>query len=482
MESDPFLFGQLLQGYQPQDFGAGPSQQSMQHFTGIDEKLIGLYYENFHGAHPILPPWQVLRHQDPPRHLLAALEFIGAHFSATASTSTLRMKLMQELDETLEKSAALVQTRILTAISLHARNEQRLAVAVLHIAIDLALEMGLNKVGFAVMNGRNIPLIEESLRRTWWELYIVDGVLAGLHHESGFRTFDVESSIWLPCEELQFQTGRYIPLPPTMEQLTNRVFESDDVQFSSFCYRIEAVRLLGQVLSVSTRGSQMQEEAEAASYALSSWAHHLPPAKTELLDYHGELDEMMFQAHMIVNCATIYLHLPRSKLAAARPATADIECARRRSISTPTSSSHVHAVNATKAAKELSSLASLPTLIQRHTPFFICSLVLSAVVQLSACCVNSCKCLEPHRQQIIQSIGMLKTLGQVWPVAHRVLGQIRSVTNEVMKAGLKEPLVTSPEAAGEGMIDGNQLIDDTIWPDTLAQMGFDLGQHTFSEG
>ena len=180
---------------------------------------------------------------------------------------------------------------------------------------------------------------------------------------------------------------------------------------------------------------------------------------------------------MIINCAIVYLNLPRSNLVAALPANAEIECAKRVSVSTPSSSCHVHAVNATKAAKELSSLASLPVAVHKHTPFFICSCVLSTVVQLSACCANSCKCLEPHRQQIIQSIGMLKTLGQVWPVAYHTLKQVRAVTSEVNKVGHKPQ---SPELPEEPIMDSDRLIQDTMWDP--AYFGFDLGQHTFSEG
>jgi len=480
MDADPFLMAQLLQGYHhsPAFSVPMPAPIPSPSLSGIDEKLVYLYYDNFHKAHPILPPWHILRAHQPPKHLLNVIQFVGGHFTTTYSRSVLRNMLTTELDKAPERSVALVQTRLLAAIAFHARNEQKEAIAILHRAIDLALEIGLNNEGAAIVHGRQIAILEESIRRTWWELFVVDGILAGLHQEKGFRTFGVQLGICLPCEDAAFVSDQYIPPPPTLEQFQNRFFEVDDLSsFSSYCYRIEAVRLLGRVLTISTCPNKAKDEAEAANCALIGWFHHLPSTKMEILDSHGGIDEMLFQAHMIVNCAIVYLNLPRSNLAAAQPANAEIECARRVSVSTPSSSCHVHAVNATKAAKELSSLASLPVHVHRHTPFFICSCVLSTVVQLSACCVNSCKCLEPHRQQIIQSIGMLKTLGQVWPVAYHVLKQVRSVTNEVNKTGFKPP---SPETPPEDIVDRDRLIQETMWDP--AHFAFDLGQHTFSEG
>lgn len=505
MEADPFLYGQLLiPNYtQGNSFEVPVPAQPMLPMSGYDDKLINAYYVKFHGAHPILPPWGLLQSTQPPQYLTTTMEFIGSHYIPNMFRTQLRAKLTTDLHQAYEKTPALVQARLLSAIALHARNEQKEALSIFHTAIDLALDLNLHDESYILATGSQNSVLEESLRRTWWELYVVDGILAGLHHKGSFRTASITATTRLPCEEAVFLTGAQIPLPPTLTQFQNRFFQPETPYFSSYCYRIEAIRLLSRVLAVSTSSNDEKEGAEAAGYALSSWAHHLPPGKTEVLDPHGEGDEMLFQAHMLVNCAIVYLNLPRSNLAAARPARADVECARRRFLAAPTASQHVHAVNAVKAAKELSNLSSLPMAIERHTPFFICSCVLSAITQLSGCSIDACKCLEPHRQQVIQSIGMLKTLGNVWPVAFHVLGQVRDVTREVMEGeGFRpdpgegygadtgqgfRPGTGQEGGGGEGKeqvggIDGDRFVQEATFGWAAGSAEFDLGQHTFSEG
>ena len=402
-----------------------------------EQQLIDLYYSNFHGAHPILPPARALPRLPPFSPCLdATIKFIGSHFDENISTSTRAIAARAAFRVAEPNSYQKVQALLLYSIVLHARNGRNEAMEWLDTAIDIALELGLNNKEFSSLNGGNDPIMKECLRRTWWELYIVDGMMAALHQKMDFRTSSVPTDVGLPCDELTYLQGDFIPQPQTISQLQNRVFVDDETDFPSFCYRIEAIQLLGRVMAVGGDASGKEDQVEGIDLALAGWSYHLPPAKREVLTNDGTIDEMLFQAFMIVNCAAIYLHLPRSHLMAAHAPNAGMACAERLTLSYPASTPHTHAVKTIEAANKLSSLASLQVPTEKHTPFFICSLVLDSIVQLSACSIKACLCLEVHRDGITLAIGVLKSLGQTWPISQPALQQVKAVARMVLEIGV----------------------------------------------
>lgn len=122
-------------------------------------------------------------------------------------------------------------------------------------------------------------------------------------------------------------------------------------------------------------------------------------------------------------------------------------CARRGQVSAPASSQHTHAIKTISAANKLSSLATLEVSVQQHTPLFVCGIVLDAVVQLSACSVQACECIEPHRDRITLAIGILKTLSQTWPISHKAMQQVKSVARSVLAIGVRPPRPQLPDSA-----------------------------------
>ena len=95
-----------------------------------------------------------------------------------------------------------------------------------------------------------------------------------------------------------------------MDQFRDRALSSLDIVHSSFAYRVEAVRILGTVLrldrSIYTRDSK---ETAAIEASLKSWLLCLPPAKREVLNCEDKVDEMLFQAHMIMNASVLQARL-----------------------------------------------------------------------------------------------------------------------------------------------------------------------------
>lgn len=460
-----------------------PLQQTSTHearrdgSTDIDDndddlQLINLYYANFQAAHPILVPRVYYSAQTYPKYLRLVVKFIGSHFSTSVSSDSLRSSTGSSLESQNVKSPSLVQALLLFAIALHSRNEVKEAQSVLARGVTLALELGMNRKDYATINGRQQAVVEESLRRTWWELYVLDGFTAALHRKSGFRSSQVELDAPLPCEENVYIEGICIPNPPTVAQFDGRLFADEEIQFSSFCYRIEAVRILSRVLSIAGTDEIHEDQIQAVDNALAGWAHHLPPAKTDIVNSFGEVDEMLFQAHMIIQCANIFLHFPRSDLLSTLPGTADIVCARGGKQMSPATTQHIHAVKATDASKELSNLAALRLPVQKHTPFFVCGLVICAIVQLSACSVHACHCMEQHRDRVVLIIGILKSLSQHWTIASMVMQQIKKVGAEVLQVCAKPaPSSTDHYSSRDSGVDVNVSLEDISWFDLFESQG-----------
>lgn len=53
--------------------------------------------------------------------------------------------------------------------------------------------------------------MEESWRRTWWQVYITDAIFAAIWREAAFPTRVVDVSVQLPCEEENYEAGVSLP-------------------------------------------------------------------------------------------------------------------------------------------------------------------------------------------------------------------------------------------------------------------------------
>lgn len=395
------------------------------------EHVVNLYYSNFHPAHPILLPRHMYG-QTYPLYLRLVVQFIGSHYSASQSGDPLRIQTARALKDSSERTAFMVQARLLFAIAVHARGEPNEGLAMLQDAIELAISLGMNTKLFSSSNGGSIPCLEESFRRTWWELFVVEGIMSAIHRRSTMKTTTVASEVLLPCEDSTYTDGACFSDSPTLAQFADRHFAEEEMSFSSSCYRIEAVQILSRVLSIANAEAH-PDEVQAIDNSLAAWTHYVPPEKRDLISNSGEVDEMLFQAHMVIHWATILLHMPRSELLSVHP-TADIFCAKGDKLMPSTDTKHAHASKATDASKELSNLAAFRCPVQKHTPFFICALVIASVVQLAACTLHNCRCMYQHKDRITLVVGLLKSLSLNWACAGSVLVKIKKIAAKVLKS------------------------------------------------
>ena len=174
-------------------------------------KLHELYYAHFHDAHPILIPEVHFRALSStlPACIIAIVEFIGASFSTSVNQTNVSNKLTAAAVNvaTQTRTGHMVQALLLLAIAQHSMDLPTEALQTLDAAIDIALELGMNTDTFRCDCCNDSAIIRESWRRTWWELYVINGILAAVHMKTFFRLHTQEALVALPCEESVYKSG-----------------------------------------------------------------------------------------------------------------------------------------------------------------------------------------------------------------------------------------------------------------------------------
>jgi hypothetical protein len=177
------------------------------------EKLLDLYYENFHDAHPyILPRAQLKIHLETNPHslrfLIPVLEYVGSVYLADGSSDILRQVAHAALiDGTLPYDGFSVQALLIFALAVHCCDEYDIGDSVLDKATDIALSIEMLRRPFAQANSGSDHVLEESWRRTAWSLFITDTLFAAIAHRSTHKLQTVEIDLDLPCDDLEYETG-----------------------------------------------------------------------------------------------------------------------------------------------------------------------------------------------------------------------------------------------------------------------------------
>jgi hypothetical protein len=169
------------------------------------------FFQHFSSSHPFLPPrHEMLRllKTYPMHHLESAICFVGSRYLPGAPSASFAEELNSLLlVSSFPREGSTVQALLLFALGLDSDNDQKKASDVLLKAETLALELSMNHQEYAVINSLGSSIYEESLRRTWWELYVVRIMMAGFHQRGTFCPRNIMSTVPLPCEEREFAAG-----------------------------------------------------------------------------------------------------------------------------------------------------------------------------------------------------------------------------------------------------------------------------------
>lgn len=179
----------------------------------LPERCIDSFYHFFHAAHPFVLPqkWLMPMAADGSLEvLLAAMRWAGALY--IRAQPSIRDRLLDEAyqliyDPQTTQDGFYVQALMVLIVGLDGSCEQEKARDLLGRAEGTAIHIGLNTRPFASLNGKGMLILEESWRRTWWDMFIISGMIAGVHRVTNFFLFDVPTDVGLPCEEHQYVAG-----------------------------------------------------------------------------------------------------------------------------------------------------------------------------------------------------------------------------------------------------------------------------------
>ncbi|CAG1976863.1 unnamed protein product [Fusarium graminearum] len=275
-----------------------------------NDPLILSYYKNFHVFHPFaLPLPQLIKLCEGPSAssfdftaLTTVMRLIGNLYDAQEWSISLQNEAESRISQLPSSDPVQVQCRLLYSIALFWSSYTTKASEEKDIATNVALELGMHKGEFASACGAENAVLMESWRRTWWMLYIVDAYYAGTLGTMNFKTFHVEATVSLPCEEEEYESG-YIPEPRTVEDFDSREFTEHDIPFSSFAYLIGAVRAAALAISVTPKKVKRQDSErmiQAADAVIDAWLLLLPKER-KVMRNDGSIDELMFQANLLVH-------------------------------------------------------------------------------------------------------------------------------------------------------------------------------------
>ncbi|KAB8223119.1 hypothetical protein BDV33DRAFT_189261 [Aspergillus novoparasiticus] len=267
------------------------------------DPMVQLYYQNFHRSHPFLIPRKVLhsalRHRIPP-YITGIMRYIGAHYYPEVRfKEEFRPAAYTVLSDVTPRDGFKVQGLLLLAIIEHAHGQEENAHLKIQMAIDLALELGMNRASFALINSEGSSVLAESWRRTFWELYVVDGLLAAMRDQSSYHLFSHKADVRLPCaEELYNSASEITPNTRTLDDL-KQSWSLDQCR-SSFTYRIEAAQNLRLVMEVNrSLDIDLEARVETVDATLVSSLMQIPSSQDSTSIDNSSIDEMLFQAEMI---------------------------------------------------------------------------------------------------------------------------------------------------------------------------------------
>lgn len=178
------------------------------------DALINSYYANFHSFHPLLLPQRFLsrlyRDSDSRSRLVplvGVMRIIGHLYSSQEWSTLLQTSVDAWLSQSSQTDPFMVQSRALYSIALFWHGHTADSEREMGAATRLALDLGMFRCEFAAEHGAGDPVLAESWRRTWWTLYIVDAYYAGTLGRKDMAVLGVETTVDLPCEESEYQSG-----------------------------------------------------------------------------------------------------------------------------------------------------------------------------------------------------------------------------------------------------------------------------------
>lgn len=440
------------------EYYPSPLQTSLQLAESTD--LIDVYYILFHPAHPFVAPKKLWRSVPSllPDHLRAVMRFAAAHYIPNTNIRPLQLEALSILSEGLPDDAFKVQGLLLLAIVSFARNDQEQGGHAMQQAVELALRIGMNKHTFSLSQGQNNPILQDSFRRTWWTLYIVNGLVTAIGSGQPFMLHSLPCDVHLPGEDADYNNLQPASLTSsrTLYDLINAPLSSDAYPYSSFAYAILAVHIMGNVFNLQpdTFG-YTDPQIETIDASISAFLLSLPPSKRYPITTDTTIpvtDQTLLLAHMFIHWASILIHRPRSSLVYVR-SHYHTTCTPKGDQTLPALEYSSHTAKTLHSANSIINLLTMPRSLLCASPMLTCGITVSATVHLPTYATavftrsnslseeknQSEKDVEFFHEKLKVGMAALGRMGEIWERANVAKAQVGSFAREVISAPPSPP-------------------------------------------
>lgn len=432
--------------------------------------LIDVYYQTVHPAHPFLIPHHAYRRTPGllPQHVMEVMCLLAGRVVGSYCRDE-SVTIQSLLERNLLSNVHKVQMCLLLTIASYASCNRSLGDQALKTAADTAYAIGLDSENFKCDDN---VILRESWRRTWWELYTLGGLISVLNPSTS--RVHAASDRLLPSSEDAYRNCMIFE-SRTLGQMRDRHFAGDDFKYSSFAYRIEAVRILTMILDHAQQHSTSFEDTTSHSCgaAIKTFMLSLPTPKRSATE-RDVTDEMMECAIMTINLASIVHHTPQSGLLTVR--TFDTVCATSRPY-VYTTHQQSHEAAALRSAAAISQLLIDRASLKTISPCFSCALAFATTLQLSAYCkgqaAEQSACLKEYIQL---SLSALDTMGENWKIAKVVKGQLAGFARDVFIQSVPNDNIQTVEATQEPLALENAIVDDAWLSDFINDPAYALAE------
>lgn len=467
----------------------------------IGNTFINLYYEYFHPSHPFLLPQKALQARIDGADgstslgsLVLVVEHVGSYYQNSLSrTLGLRGDL---LDGDAPIDGFMVQAMLLMSLAESMCSNENNAERWLQHAMARGRLLGMHRKEFADLASIYDPVLAESWRRTWWMICLTDANYSITRRDYTLSSDSSENTTDLPCEDddykrmvcavflaaniqcVAYNTLKTIPQCTTsMMEYKNREYALEEKLFSSFAYLIDASRIFVMSLRSAVyyqNYSKAEQECEDLEAHVVSWFLMLPPSKRELPVKPAKMDQLLFQAHMMmytyvlqfhtllhcpflrVSRSMTYIHRPLSNLrydpvegmstcgSAPPPLRPELGCG-------PVSGYQEHAEKLFSALrKQNQCLILLPMRAAQLSPFVLCMVACCTIAYLVGCKGSfGTEETEIARCRIRVSMGTLKHYEDIWPRARKILNELKLIARSVLEGVSPTPAADVELLAGQ---------------------------------
>ncbi|GJN66282.1 hypothetical protein PLICBS_000299 [Purpureocillium lilacinum] len=418
----------------------------------MGDASLDLYYEYFHCGHPfILPKVALLAKLTTGPPSLQSLVRIMRHIGSSYGESATHKNIVPEVQDHAVVDGFVVQATLLFALVKSMCAERAASDALLATTISQAKHIGMHTKAFAEAVADSDPALAESWRRTWWMLYVTDLNFAVIRYDFKMLMFDSVYDVDLPCDDSDYASMDIPRMTASFDDFKNREYALESPKFSSFAYLIDATRIFVASLRASTQYESIYKAeilCDDLEAAIVGWFVLLPTEKRELAVQPAMLDQLMFQAHMMMYTSLAYIHRPLSGLGY-DPAEGLSSCGSPPpplASATTTSSAFNHKAHSHKLVqavrKQNQCLILLPIGTAQLSPFLICMIACCTIAHLVACkSAFTPEEAEVARSRIRVCLGTLKHYEDVWPRAKKILRELRTIAQIIMRGHPTSPPV-----------------------------------------